>query len=58
MSARSSRTDDGDVDDGDGGGPGAAYTPFVIMDDLLDKLKLLNYDREFILDLRIKPLNR
>lgn len=26
------------------GGPGLAYMPFIIMEDLLDKLKLLNYD--------------
>ena len=26
------------------GGPGLAYMPFVVMEDLLDKLKLLNYE--------------
>ena len=35
-------------DDGGGavadGGPGLAYMPFVVMEDLLDKLKLLNYE--------------
>ncbi|MPC36266.1 Intraflagellar transport protein 57 [Portunus trituberculatus] len=40
------------------GGPGLAYMPFVVMDDLLDKLKLLNYDKEFIIEHRMKPLNR
>ncbi|XP_076043252.1 intraflagellar transport 57 [Oratosquilla oratoria] len=40
------------------GGPGLAYMPFVVMDDLLDKLKLLNYDKEFSNDLRMKPINR
>ncbi|KAK8739697.1 hypothetical protein OTU49_003151 [Cherax quadricarinatus] len=40
------------------GGPGLAYMPFVVMDDLLDKLKLLNYDKDFLMELRMKPLNR
>lgn len=40
------------------GGPGLAYMPFVVMDDLLDKLKLLGYDREFLIELKMKPLNR
>lgn len=40
------------------GGPGLAYMPYVVMDDLLDKLKLLGYDHEFVIDLRMKPLNR
>lgn len=34
------------------GGPGLVYMPFVVMEDLLDKLKLLNYEevrREVIL---------
>ena len=26
------------------GGPGLAFMPFVVMEDLLDKLKLLNYE--------------
>ena len=26
------------------GGPGLAYMPFVVMEDLLDKLKLLDYE--------------
>ncbi len=26
------------------GGPGLTYMPFVVMEDLLDKLKLLNYE--------------
>lgn len=40
------------------GGPGLAYMPFVVMDDLLDKLKLLNYDKEFLQENRMKPVNR
>ena len=33
--------DEGGVVDG---GPGLTYMPFVVMEDLLDKLKLLNYE--------------
>ncbi|XP_068236735.1 intraflagellar transport protein 57 homolog [Palaemon carinicauda] len=40
------------------GGPGLAYMPFVVMDDLLDKLKLLNYDKDFLMELKMKPLSR
>lgn len=40
------------------GGPGLAYMPFVVMDDLLDKLKLLGYDKDFLIELKMKPLNR
>lgn len=40
------------------GGPAAIFMPFVVMENLLDKLKLLNYDQEFVRELRMKPLNR
>ena len=47
-------------DDGGGavadGGPGLAYMPFVVMEDLLDKLKLLNYE-EVIMFRCTKPNN-
>ncbi|CAG0895885.1 unnamed protein product [Cyprideis torosa] len=39
-------------------GPGVVFMPFVVMDDLLDKLKLLNYDVEFQQEVKMKPLNR
>lgn len=45
---------EGEVD----GGPGLAYMPFVVMEDLLDKLKLLNYEEEFVKDLKMRPLTR
>ena len=32
--------------------------PFVVMEDLLDKLKLLDYEVEFVSELRMRPLNR
>ena len=46
MSARG-RSAEVSGDNGDGvadGGPGLAYMSFVVMEDLLDKLKLLNYE--------------
>ena len=39
-------------------GPGQLYAPFLAMESLLDKLKLLNHDKEFIQDLKMKPLSR
>ena len=42
----------------DESGPGMMFMPFVVMEDLLDKLKLLNYEQEFVAELRMRPLNR
>ena len=39
-------------------GPGVQFMPFVVMEDLLDKLKLLDYEVEFVSELRMRPLNR
>ena len=39
-------------------GPGMVYKPFIVMEDLLDKLKLMNYEKEFSAELRMRPLNR
>ena len=39
-------------------GPGTLFMPFVVMEDLLDKLKLLHYETEFVSELRMRPLNR
>jgi hypothetical protein len=39
-------------------GPGASYLTVAVMEELLDKLKLLRYDQEFIKSLKMKPLNR
>ena len=49
MSAGTKRISNGDEDANDDaaivdGGPGLVYMPFVVMEDLLDKLKLLNYE--------------
>uniref|UniRef100_A0A1B6ET33 Intraflagellar transport protein 57 homolog n=1 Tax=Cuerna arida TaxID=1464854 RepID=A0A1B6ET33_9HEMI len=38
--------------------PSQAYQPFMLMDDLMDKLKVLNYDDEFIKALKMRPFSR
>ncbi|MGH0119137.1 UNVERIFIED_CONTAM: hypothetical protein FKN15_052966 [Acipenser sinensis] len=44
--------------DEDERGPGAVYQMFVVMDDLLDKLKLLNYEEEVLRENNMKTLSR
>ncbi|XP_054760135.1 intraflagellar transport protein 57 homolog [Lytechinus pictus] len=39
-------------------GPGQMYQHYIIMEDLLDKLKLLSYEEEFLKELGFKPLSR
>ncbi|XP_015233813.1 PREDICTED: intraflagellar transport protein 57 homolog isoform X1 [Cyprinodon variegatus] len=39
-------------------GPGAAYQEFVLMENLLDKLKLLNYEEEVLVKHNMKNLTR
>lgn len=38
--------------------PSASYVINIRMEDLLEKLKLLNYDAEFVQELRMKSINR
>ena len=38
--------------------PGLAYVPFIEMEALANKLKLLNYESEYLLKWRMKPLSR
>ncbi|KAA0203684.1 hypothetical protein HAZT_HAZT010552 [Hyalella azteca] len=45
-------------DEGSETSPGLSYKIFVRMEELLDKLKLLDYDHLFVMKLRMKPLNR
>lgn len=40
------------------GGPGQAFAHFTIMEELLDKLKMLNYDKEFVKDMKMKALSK
>lgn len=37
---------------------GAAFLPYMIMEDIIDKLKLLNYEEEFIARLGQRPISR
>lgn len=39
-------------------GPGAAYHMFVVMEDLVEKLKLLRYEEELLRKNNLKPLSR
>uniref|UniRef100_A0A0B7A0J5 Intraflagellar transport protein 57 homolog n=1 Tax=Arion vulgaris TaxID=1028688 RepID=A0A0B7A0J5_9EUPU len=39
-------------------GPGLIFMPFVIMEELLDKLRLLDYDKDFARKMNLKPINR
>jgi len=42
----------------DGLAPSSPYIINITMEDLLEKLKLLNYDAEFVQELKMKPINR
>ena len=47
--------DTAEVEDG---GPGQVFMSYVVMEDLTDKLKLLNYESAFIKQLNMKPFYR
>jgi len=40
------------------GGPGAAYMQYVIMEGIIEKLKLLDYEKLFCRELGFKPFSR
>ena len=48
----------GDTGGDDDISPGLAYVPFIEMEALTNKLKLLNYESEYLLKWRMKPLSR
>ncbi|KAM9349710.1 intraflagellar transport protein 57 homolog [Symphorus nematophorus] len=50
--------DDGRRGDEDERGPGAAHQVFVVMESLLDKLKVLNYEEEVLAKHNMKNLSR
>lgn len=50
--------DDGRREDEDERSPGLQYQMFVIMEDLLDKLKLLDYEEQVLRKHNMKPLSR
>lgn len=39
-------------------GPGQLFSYFLACEELMDKVKLLNYDKEFVKDLKQKALSR
>ena len=50
--------DDSRRGDDDERGPGAVYQMFMVMEDLLDKLKLLDYEEEVLSKHNMKALSR
>ncbi|CAH2223003.1 intraflagellar transport 57 homolog [Pelobates cultripes] len=52
MAEDSRRVEEDDI------GPGAVFQTFVLMEDLFDKLKLLNYEEEVLMKHNIKPVSR
>lgn len=40
------------------GGPGLVYMPFVVNEELVDKLRLLNYEQDFVRPLNMKAMSR
>ncbi|XP_076837138.1 intraflagellar transport protein 57 homolog [Brachyhypopomus gauderio] len=50
--------DDGKRAEEDERGPGAQHQMFVVMEDLLDKLKLLDYEEQVLVKHNMKPLSR
>lgn len=38
--------------------PVQIYQPFIMMEDLMDKLKVLNHEEEFIKALKMRPMNK
>ncbi|KAL8618483.1 hypothetical protein ACOMHN_049900 [Nucella lapillus] len=56
--AEERRRGGGGEEEGEVGGPGSAYMPYIIMEELTDKLRLLDYDRNFLRQLNVKPISR
>ncbi|XP_059139479.1 intraflagellar transport protein 57 homolog [Physella acuta] len=48
----------GGGDEVEDGGPGLIYMPFVIMEELLEKLRLLDYEKDFSKKMNLKPITR
>ena len=54
MSEEKRRGDDLD----EAGGPGAVYMQYVLMEGIIEKLKLLDYEKQFCQELGFKPFSR
>ena len=48
----------GDVVDDDASSPASSFSVFVIMEDLIDKLKLLDYESQFAREFNTKLLSK
>jgi hypothetical protein len=57
-SASNHRNETADNDAGSQPSPGATFQQFLVMEDLIDKMKLLKYDSEFVKEHKTKPLSR
>ena len=57
MSDNDRKKEDAEMED-NGESPGAAFIPFIEMDQLSNKLKFLDYDNEYLLKWKMKPLSR
>lgn len=44
------------IDNGDA--PSASFVVNILMEDLLEKLKILNYENDFVSEYKMKPINR
>lgn len=55
---RASLAAEGEEGSAEEGGPGLLFQPYVIMEDVLDILKLLDYEAEFCKKYSFKPFSR
>ena len=44
--------------DAENDGNVGSFSVFMLMEDLIDKLKLLNYEKEYVKELNIKPFSK
>jgi hypothetical protein len=50
-----SRNGESPENESDNNANGSIFSVFICMEDLIDKLKLLNYETEFVKEFNIKP---
>lgn len=57
-SASNNRGNEGNIEDSSQPSPGSTFSVYILMEDLIDKMKLLKYDSEFVKEFNIKPFPR
>ena len=57
-SATNYRNEPADNEAGSQPSPGSTFNQFIMMEDLIDKMKLLKYDTELVQQFKIKPFSR